>query len=30
VPPDHLHGQKRSDAYPGITLFLDSLEQIEF
>ena len=30
VPPNHLNGQSRSDAYPGISLFLDSLEQIEF
>ena len=29
VPPDHLHGQSRSDAYPGITLFLGSLEEIK-
>jgi hypothetical protein len=29
VPPDHLNGQSRSDAYPGITLFLESLEEIK-
>ncbi len=28
VPPDHLNGQSRSEAYPGITLFLASLEEL--
>ena len=29
VPPDHLNGQRRSEAYPGIKLFLGSLEELE-